>query len=237
VTPAALELSSVVKHYGGLRPLRIEHLALSPGDHVALVGLDRAGAEVLVDLVTGAALPDGGDVLVLGRSTAAIRDSTEWLCLVDRLGIVSNRIVFLEALSVVQNLALPYSLEIEPPGEDLRARAVALAHDVGLDATLWDRRVGDLDPASRARVRLARAVALDPVLVLLEHPTAGVSGDPALALGRQVRETAERRGAATLTATADQQVAEAVAERVLALDPATGRLSRVPRSRGRPWRR
>ena len=53
-----LELTSVSTDYRGLRPLRIERLTVASGDHVALVGFDRVTAELFVNLVTGAKLPD-----------------------------------------------------------------------------------------------------------------------------------------------------------------------------------
>ena len=56
----ALELAGVVKDYRGLRPLRIADLVVEEGERVAIAGLDRAAAEVFVDLVNGALLPDAG---------------------------------------------------------------------------------------------------------------------------------------------------------------------------------
>ena len=125
-TPAGivLELSDVSKDYRGLRPLRIASLELRAGEHIAIIGLDQTTAEVFVNLVTGATLPDRGDVRLFGRSTASITDSADWLAVVDRFGIVSPRAVLLESLTVVQNLAMPFTLDIEPPAEDIRRRAV-----------------------------------------------------------------------------------------------------------------
>jgi ABC-type transporter Mla maintaining outer membrane lipid asymmetry ATPase subunit MlaF len=225
VTPV-LELSAVIKDYRGLRPLRIEHLVIEPGEQLALLGFDRPSAEVLINLITGTTLPDRGDIRVFGQSTAAIQDSAEWIAFVDRFGLVTERAVLLEGLSVVQNLAIPFSLDIEPPGAEVRSRAVALALEVGLEETICDGRVADLDAASLARIRLGRALALDPLVVLFEHPTAGVPRSEIAALGRSMRAVIERRGVAALTLTADGDFAAAVAKRVLALDPSTGRLAR-----------
>jgi ABC-type transporter Mla maintaining outer membrane lipid asymmetry ATPase subunit MlaF len=224
VTPV-LELSAVIKDYRGLRPLRIDRLAVEQGEQVAMLGIDRPSAEVLINLITGATLPDRGDIRVFGRSTAAIQDSTEWMAFVDRFGLVTERAVLLDVLTVVQNLAVPFSLDIEPPGGDLRSRAVALALEVGLDEVVWDRRVADLDATSRAKIRLGRALALDPSIVLFEHPSAGIPRAEIGALGRHVRAVVERRGVAAVTLTADGAFASAVAERVLTLDPSTGRLA------------
>ncbi len=110
-------------------------------------------AETFVNLVTGATLPDRGVVTIFGRPTSSIDDSAEWLAVVDRFGIVSERAVLLDALSVIQNLSIPFTLEIEPPPDDVRERAAALAREVGLEEHDWSRPVADLDAAGRLRLR------------------------------------------------------------------------------------
>jgi ABC-type transporter Mla maintaining outer membrane lipid asymmetry ATPase subunit MlaF len=221
-TPAGtlLELSDVSKDYRGLRPLRIAALTVQAGEHIAIVGLDQIAAEVFVNLVTGATLPDRGEVKLFGRSTATITDSADWLAVVDRFGIVSPRAVLLDALTVVQNLAMPYTLEIEPPADDIRERAAVLARRVGLEEATLDRPAGELGPVGLARVRLGRALALDPAVVILEHPTAGIPRAAVAELAAQCRAVP----AATIALTADAEFAASVSERCLTLDPATGRL-------------
>ena len=220
-----VELSSVSKQYGALRPLRIEHLILAADDRIALVGLDQPAAEVFINLVTGASLPDAGIVRVFGRSTAEIVDSADWLSTLDRFGIVSERAALLDALSVVQNLSMPFTLEIEPPPADIREQASRLAHEVGLPDDTWDRPVANLDAASRMRVRLARALASNPSIVLLEHASATISRSHVSSFGRDVHAVIGRRGAAEIALTMDHEFARAVAARIMTLDPATGRIT------------
>jgi predicted ABC-type transport system involved in lysophospholipase L1 biosynthesis ATPase subunit len=231
VTGALLALSGIVKDYHALRPLRVERLLVQPGEQVAIVGVDQPWAEVFVNIVTGAVLPDRGEVVVFGRSTADIGTGDEWLATADRFGIVSERAVLLESLSLVQNLAVPFSLEIEPPPPENRERAERLAAEVGLSRDLGDRRVGDLGPELRARVRLARGLALDPEVLLIEHPTAGLAREAVVPLARQMRTVSAGRGVASVFLTADREFATAAASRVLSLDPASGRLAEA----GRWW--
>lgn len=227
MTPPLFELSAIVKTYGALRPLRIEHLAVAPSERIALLGVDATAAEVLVNLIVGATLPDAGDIQVFGRSTRAIADATDWLATADRFGIVSARAVLLESLSVIQNLAMPFTLEIEPPPEDVAARARALANDVGLSHQSLEKPVSSVGPTGHILVRLARALALDPAALLVEHPTAGIPRDEVAGLGQQMRVVCERRGVAAVIITGDEAYAHRVATRVLQLEPATGRLKTV----------
>ena len=219
--------TGVSKSYGALRPLRIERLALAQAERVALVGLDQPAAEVLTSLLTGATLPDTGEIRVFDRPTHAIDQAEDWLQSLDRFGVVTHRAPLLAGLTAIQNLALPFSLEIEPPSEQVRQQATALARDVRLPAAAWNARVGDLDAASQPRIRLARALALNPALVLLEHPGAAVDARDRLALARDIRAFLVERQVAAVVITADRQLAATVAPRVLVLDPATGRLWQI----------
>jgi predicted ABC-type transport system involved in lysophospholipase L1 biosynthesis ATPase subunit len=219
-----IEVSGVTKAYGALRPLRIEQLTLAPRDEVAIIGLDQPAAEVLINLLTGAGLPDTGTVTMFGQSSASITDSTAWLTLLDRIGIVSDRAALLDSMTALQNLALPFSLDIEPPPPDVAAQATAIARAAGLDEPVLGRFLADLDPLSRLRVRLGRAIAFNPSVLILEHPSATLPRADVIRFACDVRALVASRGLATLTLTADGELAGAIAERPLLLEPATGRL-------------
>ena len=233
MSTAVLEFTGTSKAYGGLRPLRIAELRVGAGERVALLGFDQASAEVFVNLATGATLPDAGEVSIFGRPTRSIDDSTDWLATVDRFGIVSERAVLLDALTVIQNLAMPFTLEIEPPPEPVRALAEGLAREVGLPEETWTRPVASLDPSGWLRVRLGRAIALGPAILLLEHASARLAREEVTVVAGQVRALAAQRGIAVVAATADAPFARVVGDRVLTLDPATGRFKEQRRWFGR----
>src|SRR5207245_9810968 len=127
----ARELRDVQKDYRGMRPLRIKHLQLREGQSLALVGFDQVAAEVLVNLLTGATVPDAGDVFVLGESTSALADGDAWLASLDRFGILSARAVLLDELKVDQNLAMPFTLELDPLHDAVRSEVRRLAGEDG----------------------------------------------------------------------------------------------------------
>ena len=236
MTAPALELAGVSKSYGGLRPLRIHEIRVASGESVAIVGFDRACAEVFVNLATGASLPDAGEVRVFGRPTSAIADSDDWLATVDRFGIVSERAVLLDQLTVLQNLAMPFTLDVEPLREDIRAKAIAIATEIGVPADTWDDSIVSLDAEARMRLRLGRALALEPSVLLLEHVSAGLRSEVAARLGADTRKIAARRRVALVAATVDAAFAEAVADRVLRWEPTSGRLTdRRTRGSFRRW--
>lgn len=222
--PDALVLTNVEKQYGGLRPLRVRNLRIPAGHLAMLIGFDRPAAEVFVNLITGASLPDTGEIESLGRLTSAIADSDEWLAFVERFGIVSERIVLLEAMTVAQNLAISFDLDLEPVPPAIMTRVAQLASEVGIDAHHLESRVGDVPPLVRSKIYLARALALDPAILVLEHPTANLVEGDAKAFAAIVSAVAGRRGLTTVGLLMDEKFAKATGGRLLMWQPATGEM-------------
>lgn len=229
-----VEMRSVVKNYNALRPLRVVELSIAAGVRVAVAGIDAPGAEVMLNLVTGASLPDQGEVRVFGRSTSAVSDGDEWLASLDRFGIVSERAVLLEGATLMQNLALPFALEIDPVPPDTIARVEALADECEIARDHLAQRAGDAPAPIRTRVHLARAIALNPRLLLMEHPTATLEESARTPFGEVVARVCDRRTLTMLAVTQDLQFAAAAAHETLTLHAATGRLVAAKRSW---WRR
>ena len=232
--PALIELRDVVKAYPALRPLRVRALAVNATDRLVLRGFDAGAAEMFIYLVSGAALPDEGEVLVDGRNTREIATDTEWLGSLDRFGIVTHRAVLLEAMSVAANLALPLTLSIDPMAPEMRARVDDEARIAGLAAATMDQPAHALDAEGRLRLHLARAAATAPTLVMLEHPTSQLTDRAASSrIGATLKLLADARGLGWIALSEDEAFAEASGGTVLALDGASGVLA--PPKRG--WRK
>jgi len=229
----ALQMTGVRKNYAALRPLRIKSLAIAPGERVALIGLDAAGAELMVNLATGASLPDEGEVRVFGKRTVDVENGETWLASLDAFGIVTDRAVMLEGATLAQNLALPFTLAIDPIEPQTHDQVVRLATECDIAAEWLDQQAGGLPPGIRARTHLARAIALGPALLLMEHPTAALPETERGAFGSVVARVCAARRLTTLAMTLDAGFAAAAAQRVLTLQPATGELA--PQKRGWLW--
>jgi ABC-type lipoprotein export system ATPase subunit len=226
-TVPVLQMTGVRKSYGGLRPLRIQSLAIAPGERVAMTGLDAAAAEMMVNLVTGASLPDEGEVRVFGRSTADVTSGEAWLASLDAFGIITDRAVVLEGATLAQNLALPFTLAIDPIEPETRDRIVRLAQECDIAPEWLERQAGAHPPAVRVRTHLARAIAHGPALLLMEHPTATLPEADRGAFGSVLARVCGTRALTTLVFTLDAAFAALVAGRTLALNGATGELRAV----------
>jgi len=228
-----ISLRDIRKDYRGLRPLRVQSLDVREGESVALVGLDRVAAEVFVNLVIGATLPDSGEVLSFGTPTSAITDADEWLSGLHRFGILSERIVLLESCTVEQNLALPFSLEIERIPEEVSSRVRELADEVGIPTHLLAEAAGTLGAGALHRTRLAKALALGPRVLLAEHPNAALPAEDVSRFAADLAAIAARRRMAMIVMTADVTFARAASDRALMVRSATGQLT--PAGGWRDW--
>jgi ABC-type lipoprotein export system ATPase subunit len=165
---------------------------------------------MLMHLITGAAVPDAGDVRIAGRSTRDVATDTEWLQSLDRFGLVTARAVLLDGMSVAANLALPLTLAIDPLAPAVRARVEALAGEVGLPSDRLEVKASRLTASERLRVHLARALALRPELLLLEHPTRPLTvEEERRAFGARLREVAAARRLGWLALSDDTAFARA----------------------------
>jgi len=219
-----LEIRGLVKDYHGLRPLRIRELTVTPGTIMSIAGLDALAAETFVLLVTGATLPDEGEVIMLGQDTRAITDGEAWLKSLDRVGMVTARGVLIGAFSVLQNIAMSFTLDVDPVDPRVVPQAGALARDVGIAPSLFDLPAGNLAPDIQMRVHLARALALGPKLLIAEHPSAALPRGSVAAFGADLAKAAQARGLGLIAVTADDALAKAIGGQRLELVPATGEL-------------
>ena len=226
--PPVLEMRGVSKNYSGLRPLRVAELTVAPGERVTVGGIDAGAGELLVNLVTGASVPDAGEIRIFGQRTADIPDGDAWLDLLERFGIVSPRAVLLEGSTLQQNLAMPFTLEIDPVPAPIAARVESLAAEWGsIRSVGWARERGTCRLRS-ACSRISRAPSPSiPDFIVVEHPTADVAPAARDGLARAVARACESRRVAALVLTNDEAFAKAVAPRNLKLDGATGVLKTV----------
>jgi ABC-type transporter Mla maintaining outer membrane lipid asymmetry ATPase subunit MlaF len=231
-SPPSIRIRDVQKDYHALRPLRVRELDVGEGESLALLGFDRAAAEVFVNLITAATVPDAGRIEIFGRLTADIQDADTWLSSLDSFGIVSERQVIIDNMTVEQNLAMPLTMALHDVDRATRDKVMGLADEVGLSADQLSQPVAALASGARLRVRLGRALAPDPRILLSEHPNASLDAAELPRFADEYARLVRRRGVTSIVLTADAEFASAVATRVLTLQPATGELKPLS-----AWRR
>ncbi len=219
-----VSVQKLSKTYQALRPLRIQALEVPRGAIISLAGFDAPAAEMFVGLLTGAVLPDEGEVQLFGKSTRDVTDSDAWLAMLDGVGIVTDRAVLIGQFSVEQNVAMPFTLQVDPLSDQMRSQVSRLAAEVGLEVSALAHPVATSAPAVVARVRLARALALEPALLIAEHPSASLPRESVQTYARDIARIARAREMAVLAITADAVFAQALGGQALTHEPATGAL-------------
>jgi ABC-type transporter Mla maintaining outer membrane lipid asymmetry ATPase subunit MlaF len=225
VASPILEIDNVIKRFGGLRPLRLQRLVVQAGERVGIAGVDQTMAEVFVNLVTGATLPEQGAIRVSGRATSDIADSADWLATVDRFGIVSERVVLLDQFTLAQNIAMSLTLDLELLSDEVTTQVNALGEEVGLSREELNMRAGDAGAAPRLRTRLARATVTGPSTLLVEHPAVNLTSQEIAGVASDVARVSKARQVAVIVLSATPDLGRAFVERMLILNTATGALT------------
>jgi ABC-type cobalamin/Fe3+-siderophores transport system ATPase subunit len=195
-----LEARSLHLSRGGREVLRGVSLAVPAGLVTALLAPSGAGKSTLLRCMNRLVAPDSGQVLLDGRDICEL----EPRALRRRVGLVAQEPVMLPG-TVRDNVLYA----IAEPSEDRARKALRAA---GLDAAFADRPARELSGGERARVALARALARDPEVLLLDEPTAALDHDIAAHVGATLRDLAGA-GLAVCLATHDLELAAAVADR------------------------
>ena len=199
---------------GGTRVLDRFSLAVDTGDVLALVGRSGAGKTTLLKLVNRLLLPDGGAVLVEGR------DTREWepIRLRRRVGYVLQDVGLFPHLNVANNVAVVPRLE-GWPAERTAARVEELLELVGLGAPqLAARWPDELSGGQRQRVGVARALAVDPPVLLMDEPFGALDPLTRAELHAEFRRIQQRVRKSVIIVTHDMGEAFALGDRVGVLE-------------------
>jgi len=145
--------------------------------------------------------------------------------------MISARGILVEAFSVLQNIALSLTLDVDPIDARFVSQAGALAREAGIDAALFDVPAGRVPPDTQMRVHLARALALEPQLLVAEHPSASLPRDSVAGFGADLARVARGRGIALVAITADDSLSKAIGGSRLELVAASGEVRQISRIR------
>ncbi|MBM0171137.1 ATP-binding cassette domain-containing protein [Altererythrobacter sp. C41] len=210
-----LRLTGLTKRFGKLRAIDGLDLAIPRGSFVALVGASGSGKSTLLKTINRLVEPDEGTILFEGEDVRAIRAPA----LRRRIGYVFQSIGLFPHMTVAQNVGIGPRLAGHPIG---RERVAELLELVELEPDHAARMPNELSGGQRQRVGVARALAGNPQLLLMDEPFGALDPVTRDALGKRVRELHERLGLTTLMVTHDMAEALLLAERVLVM--AKGRI-------------
>jgi branched-chain amino acid transport system ATP-binding protein len=228
---SVLQLESLSLSFGGLRALSELDLQVRDREIVSLIGPNGAGKTSVFNVITGVYEPSAGDVVFVGKSVAGLLPHT-----IARMGIArtfQSLRLFLN-MSVMENVmaatyghtkAMPWESVLRLPRARREEReARALATDVlsffgqRLAGYRWDQPAYSLSYANRRRLEIARALATQPRLLLLDEPAAGMNPTETHEITELISRLRDERGVAILVIEHDMHVVASCSDRVVALD-------------------
>ncbi|HEY7900339.1 MAG TPA: ATP-binding cassette domain-containing protein [Caulobacteraceae bacterium] len=220
----AIALNEVAKAWpgGGARigPLNLE---IAAGQFVALIGGSGCGKTTTLKMINGLVAPDAGAVTVAGRTTGAEAGHL----LRRRIGYVFQEVGLFPHLTVAENIAIGPRLAAWS-GQRTADRIAELLELVSLPRELAARLPAALSGGQRQRVGLARALAAEPAIMLMDEPFGALDPLVREALGAEYRALHERLGLTTVMVTHDVAEALVLADRVLVMEAGTIRADGTP---------
>lgn len=207
-----IELKGVEKRYGGHVALAGVSLSVEAGTFVALVGASGSGKTTLLKTLNRLVAPDAGEVRVAGEAV----ETGPAPLLRRRIGYVFQEVGLFPHLSVAENIAVTPRLLGWTP-ERIAGRVDTLMDLVALPREMAARRPDALSGGQRQRVGVARALAAEPGIVLMDEPFGALDPLTRDALGDDYRALHERLGLTTVMVTHDMAEAVLLADRIVVM--------------------
>ncbi len=212
-----IDSQGICKQFGDFRALDDVTLEVPDGSLTALLGPSGSGKSTLLRIIAGLERPDAGAILLGGTDVTAARPQ-------DRgIGFVFQHYAAFSHMSVRENVA--FGLRIRKrPRDEIQARVDELLALIGL--TAWaGQRPDQLSGGQRQRMALARALAVEPLVLLLDEPFGALDAKVRAELRRWLRRLHDEQGVTTVLVTHDQEEAMEVADRIAVMHE--GRIAQV----------
>lgn len=191
-------------------------LAVRQGEVLGLVGGSGTGKSVLLRTIIGLKRPEGGTVELFGQNQASLSEA-ERQATRQRFGVLFQNGALFSSLSVVDNIRVPLSEHLDLPETLSREIAYLKLDLVGLGGEAGAKFPSELSGGMRKRAALARALALDPDLLFLDEPTAGLDPIAAAGFDQLIGDLQKSLGLTVLMVTHDLDSLAAICDRIAVL--------------------
>ena len=187
-----ISLRNVHKSFGAQKVLDGLNLEIPEGKITAVIGPSGEGKSVLLKHLIGLLQPDSGQVEVEGESIVGLRRS-QLNRIREKFGMLFQNVALFDSMTVFENVAFPLQEKTALPADEIRRRVLAALEDVGLK-NIENKYPDELSGGMKKRVGLARAVVLNPRIILFDEPTTGLDPIIKRAIHQLIKDTHAKFG-------------------------------------------
>ena len=213
-----VEILDLHVRFGQRHVLRGVNLTIPPGQTLAIIGETGCGKTILLKTIIGLIRPTYGKVLFDGHDLARM-DEKELNRQRVRFGFLFQSAALFDSMTVGQNVAFPLREHTKYGESKVRDIVLARLEEVGLPDSVAFQKPAELSGGMRKRVGLARALALNPELMVYDEPTTGLDPIVADVINELMMRTRRRNPVTSIIVTHDMRTATKVADRVMMMVP------------------
>lgn len=213
-----LEIDDVSVQFGSQPVLRDISLTIPAGETLVILGESGCGKTVLLKTMIGLVRPTAGDVAFEGRSLARMNDR-QLAHLRTKYGFVFQGAALFDSYTIADNVAFPLREHTRLSEREIGEIVGTLVDEVGLPRSVLAKKPVQLSGGMRKRAGLARALALDPQLVLYDEPTTGLDPIMTDVINELILSVRSRPRVTSVVVTHDMSTARKVADRIIMLYP------------------
>jgi phospholipid/cholesterol/gamma-HCH transport system ATP-binding protein len=210
-----VQVENVSKSFGPQKVLDGLNLQVPAGETLAVLGRSGTGKSVLLRLLIGLQTPDSGKICMQGKDLATL-DLEALNELRQSIGFLFQQAALYDSLTVEENVAFPLRRHSRDPESAQREKVQELLRSVGMEKH-GHKMPSEISGGMQKRVGLARALVLDPSILLFDEPTAGLDPITAGEIGELIVELREKRQLTAIVVTHDIRGAKAFADRLVLL--------------------
>jgi phospholipid/cholesterol/gamma-HCH transport system ATP-binding protein len=212
-TEVLFELRGVHKAFGDLVLFEDTSLVVRRGETLSIIGESGSGKSVLLKMMIGLVPVDAGAILFRGEDVT--RMSPEGLGRVRRsVGYVFQAGALFDSMTVLENVGYALREHKHMGDEQIRVRVIECLEKVNLDRRILDQWPGELSGGMRKRVALARAIAVEPEVVLYDEPTQGLDPQSITIIAEMISELQRDLDITSVLVTHDMRCAFSVSDRI-----------------------
>lgn len=188
------------------------NLSIQRGENITVLGGSGSGKSVLLKEITGLLKPDKGEVIIEGENIVPM-DERELVNVRKKIGMLFQGAALFDSLTVEENIAYPIRENANFPENEIKEIVARNLEMVGLP-DIEDKMPSDLSGGMKKRVGLARAMAMNPKILLYDEPTTGLDPPNITRINHLVRNMQEKFGITGVIITHDVQSAFEISDRI-----------------------